>query len=530
MMGLPDLDPQVMEITGDVQINLPSLQRQPLIGFNPPPTIIENEANALGYQEIYRQAPEELPPSPAQPPQPGSYAFYSATPASRWELTVDGGRFANRNITWQVATDSLNPSTRFVHARLAYEGSDGVAVEGKTYNRHNKFNVEGLTKINRDWSIAANVSGSAGILPIDSTDQDRRSGGASINLERDRGTVNWGGNLSVGLTANRLNADQPRLGVLRSDDRVNVRFAAEGILAGPVSGFVSLTGGGGWLAESTPESGGRFLFNESTFGVKLRLNRFLVEGGATILWADTNIGDQSRSLYFLPSGTVRLPLSPTLSIRGTIRPSIRTANSAQWLERSPVWRTSAASLAPAVTPIQATAVTEMRVGQLFVSAGVEVVEATRDWVFEQTDPSFMVDVLMERTRSFSLIGDAELFLRNGTIVHADAIIRTSKLVDADTKTPYVAPVEIGLTGNIHISSELALQVNGRFFGERTVSREDGAPQVGAYVRTSAIVTWHIAGPISVRARAEQLIGSAEDFWRGYYSDNQVLAIGVSIRP
>ncbi|NDC87956.1 MAG: hypothetical protein EB075_03980, partial [Bacteroidetes bacterium] len=186
------------------------------------------------------------------------------------------------------------------------------------------------------------------------------------------------------------------------------------------------------------------------------------------------------------------------------------------------WRTSAASLAPAVTPIQATAVTEMRVGQLFVSAGVEVVEATRDCVFEQTDPSFMVDVLMERTRSFSLIGDAELFLRNGTIVHADAIIRTSKLVDADTKTPYVAPVEIGLTGNIHISSKLALQVNGRFFGERTVSREDGAPQ--------AIVTWHIAGPISVRARAEQLIGSAEDFWRGYYSDNQVLAIGVSIRP
>lgn len=530
VMGLPDLDPQVMEITGDVQINLPGLQRQPLIGFNPPPTIIENEANALGYQEAYRQAPEELPPSPAQPPQPGTYTFYSAVPASTWQLSVDGGRFANRNILWQVATDSLNPTTRFVHASLAYEGSDGIALNGKTYNRHNKINVTGLSRLNRDWSVAADVSGSAGVVPVDSTDQDRRIGGASIRFKRDRGTVNWGGNLTVGFTANRLNADQSSLGVLKSEDRVALSFATEGVLAGPVSGFINLRGGGGWLTEYSAESGAHFLFSESSFGVKLRLNRFLVEGGATILWADANIGEQSRSLYFLPSGTVRLPLSPTLSIRGTIRPSIRTADSAQRLSLSPVWRTRAASLAPSVTPFQATAVTEMRVGKLFVTAGVEVVESTRDWVFEQTDTSFMVDVLMERTRTFSLIGDAELFLRNGTIVRADAIVRSSKLVEDNVKTPYVAPIEAGVTGNIQISSTLALQVNGRFFGERTVSRENRAAQAGAHLRTSAILTWHIAGPISVRARAEQLIGSAEDYWRGYYSDNQVLAVGVSIRP
>ncbi|MEX1055354.1 MAG: hypothetical protein WED81_04960, partial [Rhodothermales bacterium] len=36
---LPDIAPRVVEIRGQLEISLPSLQRQPLMGFNPPPPV-----------------------------------------------------------------------------------------------------------------------------------------------------------------------------------------------------------------------------------------------------------------------------------------------------------------------------------------------------------------------------------------------------------------------------------------------------------------------------------------------------------
>ncbi|MDA0379276.1 MAG: hypothetical protein O2899_07270, partial [Bacteroidetes bacterium] len=34
---LPDLAPREVEITGDLTISFPTLRRQPIVGFNPPP-------------------------------------------------------------------------------------------------------------------------------------------------------------------------------------------------------------------------------------------------------------------------------------------------------------------------------------------------------------------------------------------------------------------------------------------------------------------------------------------------------------
>src|SRR5690625_5734953 len=66
--ALPDIAPRTVEIRGQLEINFPALERQPLVGFNPPPRIIDL-TNRLPYMEPYRISAAELPASPLQPPE-----------------------------------------------------------------------------------------------------------------------------------------------------------------------------------------------------------------------------------------------------------------------------------------------------------------------------------------------------------------------------------------------------------------------------------------------------------------------------
>ena len=53
--ALPNLAPQVVEITGDLSISFPSLSRQPLAGFNPPPRVPDIPASRIPYIDDYKQ-------------------------------------------------------------------------------------------------------------------------------------------------------------------------------------------------------------------------------------------------------------------------------------------------------------------------------------------------------------------------------------------------------------------------------------------------------------------------------------------
>ena len=66
---LPDLAPHVVEIIGDLSISFPSLRRQPLVGFNPPPRVPEILSSRRPFLELYKQSTEELPPSPLGAPR-----------------------------------------------------------------------------------------------------------------------------------------------------------------------------------------------------------------------------------------------------------------------------------------------------------------------------------------------------------------------------------------------------------------------------------------------------------------------------
>lgn len=101
---LPDLTPREFTIPGQLQVDLPELQRQPLRGFGPPPRPYVVPADRQTFIPAYGQDADALPADPLTPPPPPALA--RTTPrigqldamagryfARRGRLTVNAGGF-----------------------------------------------------------------------------------------------------------------------------------------------------------------------------------------------------------------------------------------------------------------------------------------------------------------------------------------------------------------------------------------------------------------------------------------------------
>ena len=117
---LPNLTPTVFEITGELEINLPQLERQPLSGFGPPPRTYvvpaERQAATRPYGINYDGLPAFAPTTPADP----DFAL-----ADGRILLAEGGLgtdvarygrfdFANRALFVDVDYDGLGSTTDVV--------------------------------------------------------------------------------------------------------------------------------------------------------------------------------------------------------------------------------------------------------------------------------------------------------------------------------------------------------------------------------------------------------------------------------
>jgi hypothetical protein len=95
---LPDLAPREVEITGDLTISFPSLRRQPLIGFNPPPRVPEIPVTRMPYTDAYKQTSADLPPSPLQPPAPPAVSSLASRTPARGYVAATAGRYLDRSV------------------------------------------------------------------------------------------------------------------------------------------------------------------------------------------------------------------------------------------------------------------------------------------------------------------------------------------------------------------------------------------------------------------------------------------------
>jgi len=120
---LPDIAPRIVEIRGQLEIELPSLRRQPLVGFNPPPRVAPIPAERTPYAEEYKQTNAELPPSPLAPPQPPDVTGLSERIPRSGEMEASAGRYLSRML--RVRTEMAMGLSGSGYAKLDYRGTDG---------------------------------------------------------------------------------------------------------------------------------------------------------------------------------------------------------------------------------------------------------------------------------------------------------------------------------------------------------------------------------------------------------------------
>lgn len=123
---LPDLAPREVEIRGELQIAFPKLERQPLLGFNPPPLIPELPANRRPFVAEYKQTAADLPPSPLQRPEPPEVSPLAGRTPINGEFEAGGGRYLSRFGRARIGVDVTERAVLL--ARLDYRGTDGDVV------------------------------------------------------------------------------------------------------------------------------------------------------------------------------------------------------------------------------------------------------------------------------------------------------------------------------------------------------------------------------------------------------------------
>lgn len=190
---LPDIAPRVVEIRGQLEISMPSLQRQPLIGFNPPPQVTPIPPDRRPFVEDYKQESVDLPPSPLQAPQPPSVASLISRRPRNGLMEAAAGRYFSRAIRFRTEWPVSDQAA--VYSKLDYDGSDGHqpfqdqpevhasfdaldATVGLQFVSHAAaFGVEVDGYLNNYMLFAAEPTASAGELSNSPPDREGRGGG-----------------------------------------------------------------------------------------------------------------------------------------------------------------------------------------------------------------------------------------------------------------------------------------------------------------------------------------------------------------
>ncbi len=120
--ALPEIAPREVEIRGRLEIAFPSLERQPLRGFNPPPLVPDLAPSRTPFVERYKQERADLPQDLPEPPATAAALGQPAPPLTG---TVEAS--AGRYFTRVAAADLRLPvsSTASLLLQADYRGSEG---------------------------------------------------------------------------------------------------------------------------------------------------------------------------------------------------------------------------------------------------------------------------------------------------------------------------------------------------------------------------------------------------------------------
>lgn len=547
---LPDIAPRVVEIRGALEISFPSLERQPLIGFNPPPPVKVIPSDRVPFVDAYKQSKADLPPSPLLPPEPPDVsALQRRTPRSG-EVEGSFGRYFSR-IARARAEGPLG-TTGAVYTRLDYRGTEGhepdyLGLDGVDASFDAVEGLVGVQTTQPGFQLGAELDGFLNdytIYAADPEDAPEREGqglGAGL-VVRSHGDTPVDGRLRLHYGTTTYETSLP--GGDPSLPYQEGRFSVDGRLAVPLGRVTEgRLDAHTSVAQVGPEDADdrSVRFFDGAAGVRVRYSRaFDVTVGLRLL---TYAADAQRpageaagrdGTYMAPD--VRLNLYPTHQVNVYVenRPGI-DRNALADVFRTHPFLTSAPVLQPTVRTLDARGGATFFVGPLEVDLHAGYIRSPNYLFFERATfdeaDGYAQGLSATRYGSARILhvgGDASIVLPAGLNVTAGVSVRDGQLLDDEAEIPYFGPV-VGRASLSYafLDNRGLAQLTGTYESARFRDREE-TRRLGDFFDLDAALFYNVSTSLGLVARVENMSAGYLERWDLYEQPPFVVTAGFRV--
>ncbi|WP_456427940.1 hypothetical protein [Rhodocaloribacter sp.] len=558
--ALPDLAPREVEILGQLEITFPSLQRQPLIGFNPPPRVPEIPSDRRPYVEPYKQESADLPPSPLQAPEPPPVSSLTGAAPIDGEFEATAGRYLSRMVRARVGVPVSETAT--FSARVDYRGSDGFTPFEQAFpDLKNPYDaLEATASLQTRSSVAVTGATFDGFFenytlygvrsPVRSLFvpfPDREGRGGSVSLwVRTQAAAAFDLDARIRYGAARIQTDV--FADPANEDpnftRLERRLDFDGALAVPLSsGKLSLdarasTAGldtDGFLGSTVQSfdagAGYRFLYRDAyhvTLG--LRVLGFSAEG-------QTPTGGNRSATYVSPD--VRIDFYPRtgLNLYAQNRPALETLSLGELYRENP-YLVDEPRMQPTLRTVDAEIGVRYFIGNVQLAGRAGFEEAPNYLYFEQeAGRGFgvysrgLTSARYGKARIYRVGGEASFMLTSGLHASVGLDVRKGRLTRAGANLPYFAPLKgTAMLSYIFGGGDGLIQLSGVYESPRYGARERTPEnRVGAYFNLDVEASYQVTPWIGIIGRTENLVGNRLTRWDNYPEIPTAFLAGLRIR-
>lgn len=553
---LPNLAPREVEIRGQLVIQFPALERQPLIGFNPPPRIPVVPSDRRPIIEDYKQNRADLPQSSvARPSPPG--ALLPGAEFLRGELEAAGGSYFDRLVRARFATDVAENLTGIV--RLDYFGTDGSLVGiADNQERRNPFDTfdgsAGLNYRTHDVHVRGSVSGFTDSYtvfglrsPLDSLASDspaRKVSGASLDLAFATNTSRrFHSETDILLETGAARSDNapdslslPR--DVKSEKRFDlssentIRFGDVGVVASLSGGLEGIANEDGIASTKVNES---IAYYNSGISVQRNFARANARLGVNVIGSsiDTDTSTTAgkhRLVYLSPIVDLNAHLTNGLTVFLRNRPEVHANSVAESFTRSP-YLTSLPMLEPTLFIIQADAGVNLGFDpiQLSLSAGYD--QSPNFQFFAPASIGSLSGYLTpayDKGTVFRATVTADVDITGALHGSVSATYRDGRLPDLDADIPYFADfVGHASLGYRFLDHRALFQLDGRYVGER-FRDVDNVDTIDPTLALDVTALFNVTPSIGLTLRGRNLLGDNLEFWDGFPQVGRQFLVGFRL--
>ncbi len=541
--ALPDLAPREVEIRGELTIAFPSLRRQPLVGFNPPPRIPEIGLRQMPYVESYKQKSAELPQNPLRNP---------STPRARPRGPGDGftgtvetgfGRYSSRYALLEAALYATSAARWTIDAK--YDGTTswapfGANAEADGFSGGTRYVASGPRA-----SYGVEAGGSTDSYALFGVDAGGTSGAVAVP-KRTRSDLSgsiWIGSGTQSRSGFRVKLDgfsgrnstdafdgveDPRSERTDAGLRASLRFSRGPVRVDGAAGSLSLDGASGRAVSHFDTGGGLRLAlgTGTTLTVGGRLLGFESSAAAT--------GSQRRAItYFSPSLELESILAPNVRLELTQRPGVDDPKPGLRFREQP-FLSDQVHIEPVINSINAVA----RLRGFWANLQASLIATFKDspnWRFvEHTGSNYasyprgLSRIRHSAGRTFSVGGELRLSPTPGLEARVGGRIQDGRLTTLDTALPYFSSwVLDGMISTAFASRRGLLQATAEVLGPRAVDTA-GTQDVSAFADLDVRLSYGFAGGALVALEVRNLLGETP-YWYNYPEAPGTVVLGLGWR-